>query len=198
MDTSAARRNGPVRIAGTVGLVGGLLSVVVDVYELLTLPIEVSMAASLRNVLFQLTAIAALAGLAALGAAGSTWWARLGIGVTFLGFVVLISGELIEPFDPATGETFFGIAPLLAAPGLVLAGVGVLRARRWSGWRRFVTLACGVYLVVVFLPVVISTGTDAGFLAAVIGWGLGLAALGLAVAQEASVPTDSHARARVA
>lgn len=198
MDTTAVQRNGPVRVAGIVGLVGGVLSVVLDVYELMTLPIEVSMAASLRNVLFQLTAIIALAGLAALGAAGHAWWARLGIGVTFLGFAVLIGGELIEPFDPATGEMLFAIAPLLAGPGLVLAGVGVLRARRWSGWRRFVPLSCGVYLLVVFVPVVISTGTDAGFLIAVMGWGACLAALGLAVAQEASTPADARARARVA
>jgi len=198
MDTTAVQRIGPARVAGIVGLVGAVFAVAVTVYDLLTLPIEVSMTASVRNALLQLTAIIALAGLAALGAVGTAWWGRVGIGAAILGLVVLIGGELVEPFDSATAETMFALAPLLTGPGLVLAGVAVIQAKRWSGWRRFVPLACGSYLLVVFVPVVISTGSDLGFLVAVTGWDLGLAALGVAVAQEASAPTAPGARARVA
>jgi len=67
MDTTAVQRNGPARIAGIVGLVGAALGVVISVYELLTLPIEVSMSASLRYVLLHVAAIIALAGLRAGG-----------------------------------------------------------------------------------------------------------------------------------
>jgi hypothetical protein len=82
--------------------------------------------------------------------------------------------------------------------GMVLAGVAVLRAGRWSGWRRFVPLALGAYMFVVFLPVVIATGSDAGFFAAVTGLDLLSAALGLAVVREASVAVGSRDPARVA
>ena len=111
---------------------------------------------------------------------------------------MLIGGEFLAPFDAGDCRDALRVAPLLTGPGLVLAGVAVVQARRWSGWRRFVPLACGAYLLVVFVPVVISTGTDIGFLAAVTGWDLGLAALGIAVAQEASAPAAPGARARVA
>lgn len=198
MDTTAIQRNGPARIAGIMGLIGALFGLAVTVYDLLTLPIEVSVVASVRNALLQLTAIIALVGLAALGAAGTAWWGRIGLGAAILGLVVLIGGEFIQPFDPATAEMLFAIAPLVTGPGLVLAGVGVLQARRWSGWRRFVPLACGVYLLVVFVPVVVSMGTDIGFLAAITGWDLGLAALGIAVAQEASTSAASPVHTRVA
>lgn len=198
MDTTAVQRNGPARIAGIVGLVGAALGVAISVYELLTLPMEVSMSASLRYVLLHVAAIIALAGLAALGAVGTAWWGRLGLGLAVLGLVVLIGAEFLAPFDAATAETLFGVAPLVTGPGLVLAGVAVLQTRLWSGWRRIVPLACGAYLLVVFVPVVIATGTDVGFLVAVTGWDLGLAALGIAVAQEASTPADARARARVA
>ncbi|WP_328306914.1 hypothetical protein [Actinomycetospora sp. NBC_00405] len=196
MDTTAVQRSGPARIAGIVGLVGALLGLAVTVYDLLTLPIEVSMTASVRYALLHLAAIIALGGLAALGAVGTAWWGRVGIGAAILGLVVLIGAEFIQPHDPTMAGTMFAIAPLVTGPGLVAAGVAVLQAKRWSGWRRFVPLACGAYLLVVFVPVMISTGNDIGFLAAVTGWDLGLAALGIAVAQEASASTEARARAR--
>jgi hypothetical protein len=35
--------------------------------------------------------------------------------------------------------------------GLILAGVAVIRARQWEGWRRFTPLACGLFIVAVLL-----------------------------------------------
>ena len=198
MHTTAAQHAGPARIAGIVGLVGGLIGVVLDVYELATLPTEVSMVTATRNAVLLMMVVIGLAGLAALGAVGSAWWGRLGICVAMLGFVLLIPGELIEPSDPATAETIFMIAPLVAGPGFVLAGVAVLRARRWSGWRRFVLLAMGVYLFAVLLPVVIAFPTDAAFWSAIIPFDLMWAALGLAVVVEASVAADARTLSRVA
>ena len=145
METTAGQRRESARIAGMVGLVGGLLGAAIDVFELMTLPTEVSMATGLRNALGLLMLIVGLAGMAALGATGSGWWGRVGIGAVILAYIVLIVGELIEPFDPATAAVIFETVPLVIGPGMVLAGVAVLRARRWSGWRRFVPLAMGAY-----------------------------------------------------
>lgn len=97
-------------------------------------------------------------------------------------------GEVVEPFDAGTATMLFTVAPLVVAPALLMTGVAVLGARRWSGWRRAIPLACAVYLLVVFIPVVAVTGTDAGFFMAVIGWDLGIAALGLAVVAESKAP----------
>ena len=190
--------NSPARIAGIVCLVGGLVGAVLDVFWLVTEPAEVSLARNLGYVVFQVALIVGLAGLAMLGAVGSAWWGRVGLGVAILSYVVLIGGELIEPFDPATAMVIFDNVALPFGIGMVLAGVAVLRAGRWSGWRRFVPLALGAYMFVVFLPVVIATGSDAGFFAAVTGSDLLFAALGLAVVQEASVAAGTRDPARVA
>ncbi|MEJ2863690.1 hypothetical protein [Actinomycetospora flava] len=184
--TTVAQRTGWARPAGIVGLVGGLVAVGVGAYELSTLPLEVSTTSGLRNALLHVATIVALAGLAALGAVGTAWWGRLGLGLTILGFVALTVAEVLEPVDPVTAMAIFELAPLVIGPGLVLAGAAVLHARRWSGWRRVVPLAVGAYVLAVFLPVMIAIGTDAAFWTVFIGFELGLAALGLAVAQEAS------------
>lgn len=192
MDTVTTSRR-TARTAGIAGIAGGLIGLGVSGYQALTLPIEVGLLTSLCYVVLHLAAIALLGGLAALGAVGTAWWGRAGLGVAVLGLVVLIAGELVDPFDAATAELLFGIAPLLTGPGLVLAGIAVLRAGRWSGWRRIVPLVAGAYLLVVFVPVVIATGTDVGFLVAITGWDLALVALGVAVVQEASVAVDAAA-----
>ena len=193
-----AQINSPARIAGIVCLVGGLVGAVLDVFWLVTGPAEVSLARNLGYVVFQVALLVGLAGLAMLGAVGSAWWGRVGLGVAILSYVVLIGGELIEPFDPATAMVIFDNVALPFGIGMVLAGVAVLRADRWSGWRRFVPLALGAYMFVVFLPVVIATGSDAGFFAAVTGSDLLFAALGLAVVREASVAAGTRDPARVA
>ncbi|MGH3612431.1 MAG: hypothetical protein ACRDRK_07490 [Pseudonocardia sp.] len=198
MNTSPAERNGSARIAGIVCLVGGLVGVVLDVFLVVAGPPEVSLARNLSFVLLQVTQVSGLAGLAMLGATGSAWWGRVGIGVAILSYVVLIGGELIEPFDPVTATVIFELVPLVFGPGMLLAGVAVLRAHRWSGWRRWVPLAMGAYIFVIFLPVVIATGTDTGFFAAVLGLDLLFGALGLAVVREASTAVGSRARSRVA
>lgn len=151
-----------------------------------------STATSLRNALVALMLTIGLVGLAALGATGSWWWGRVGIGAAILSYIVLVGGELIEPFDPATAAVIFETVPVGFGLGMLLAGVAVLRAHRWSGWRRFVPLALGAYVFVVFLPVAIATGSEAGFWAALIPFGLIFAALGLAVVREATTSTTAR------
>lgn len=198
MNTTTTHRNGSTRIAGIVGLVGGLLGAAFAVYELATLPYEVSILTNTRFALAELMVIVTLVGLAALGAAGSAWWGRVGIAGAILGFVLLITAELTEPSDAATAETIFMIAPLVLGLGMLLAGLAVLRAHMWAGWRRFAPLAVGVYIFVVFLPVSIAFSTATGIFSVLLGWHLVLAALGLAVLVEATAPINSRDRSRVA
>jgi len=107
------------------------------------------------------------------------------------GFALLVAAELTDPFNPGTAETLFSISPLVIGISMVVTGAAVLRAQRWTGWRRFVPVVCGVYVFAVFLPLVITLG-DPGLWSALAGWELSFAALGLAVVMEAS--TTSGAR----
>src|SRR5713226_3924690 len=58
------------------------------------------------------------------------------------------------------------------------AGIGMLRARRWDGWQRFLPLATGLYLPIVFLPaeaLKFERGLAIGI------WGIGFVLLGAAI-----------------
>jgi hypothetical protein len=59
---------------------------------------------------------------------------------------------------PAASDTLFAVAPNLVGLGLVLAGIAVLRTGRWTGWRRYVAFALGIYVFVVVTPVIIVAG----------------------------------------
>ncbi|ALL79393.1 hypothetical protein AD006_29395 (plasmid) [Pseudonocardia sp. EC080610-09] len=196
MDNSATSHNQPARVAGIVGIVGGLFGAFFAAYELVTLPYEVSIVANTRSALTELAALVGLAGMAMLGAAGPAWWGRAGIGAAMLGLLLLICGEFVEPFDAASGEAFFTIAPVVIGSGMLATGVAVLRTHRWSGWRRFIPVSVGAFVFVVYLPVAIAFPTDTGLWSVLGLWNLILATLGLAVLTEATAPRDSRTRAR--
>lgn len=63
---------------------------------------------------------------------------------------------LADSPDPAPStdvlDTAFGVASVLIGVGLCLAGIAVVRARVWTGWHRFITLACGVAVFVMVIP----------------------------------------------
>jgi hypothetical protein len=129
-----------------------------------------------------------LTGLARSGAAGTGRAARIGITTALIGTAVLPIAEFasIPIAGQRAGETgamlvggLFGIGNLIAAIGLITAGVATLRARRWSGWRRFSPLATGLILTVV-LGLALTPALAAG-----VGvYGLGVLAMGLAVATQ--------------
>lgn len=86
--------------------------------------------------------------------------------------LLLAGAELIYPSSPGIADPLFGIAPLLTALGLVLAGVAVLRAGRWTSWHRFTPLLLGIYVVVILTPVLIISGGPPAVPAlwAIAGW----------------------------
>ena len=102
--------------------------------------------------------LAAIVALALCGAAGTGLLARLGLGLAGLGELMLAVAEVLTESAPGASDTLFAIAPNLVGLGLILTGVAVIRAGRWTGWRRYVTLALGVYVFAVLTPVIIATG----------------------------------------
>lgn len=124
----------------------------------------------------QLAAVVALArsGLLQPGVLG-----RTGLWLTALGGVVFLVGELLYVIDRAVADIAFGIAPIASGAGMILVGVAVLQARRWTGPARFLPLAVGAFVVVVLTPVLIATA--AGLLA-IAAWAALWLALGIALA----------------
>ena len=138
--------------------------------------------------------LALLVGLVLSGAVGGGWSARASAWVGVAGMVMLTGMELFAiPF--ATTDTQaanegimgagYGIATTVIGLGMLGAGAGVLRAGRWSGWRRWIPLLLGLSLFGVVTPAMFG-----GFVAARLGigsWMLVFAALGLALVIESRV-----------
>jgi len=113
------------------------------------------------------------------------------------GWLALVAMALIPPLELAfvpfaTGtvasgpgmvlSSTLGLTATVAGLGFVLAGIAVLRARRWEGWHRFSPLLCGLIVFVLITPVTMIRPDLVIWTLAI--WNLSLALLGLALAQE--------------
>lgn len=117
--------------------------------------------AQLVFLLNHLLLLAGIIGLARSGAVGRSAAGRVGSGIAAAGMVVLSLCEVraltllnVAYPSPPTDvlDVFFGISSMLIGLGLVMAGVAVVRARRWAGWQRFAPLACGAAVFVIVMP----------------------------------------------
>jgi hypothetical protein len=136
-------------------------------------------------------------GFARSGVAGSGRSARVGTVLALTGTAVLFAAQLlsISVADQRLDDTgaglvaaCFGLGGVLSAIGFIVAGIATVRARRWDGWRRYVPLAIGIWLVALNVLVVtpaLATATAVH--------GLLLTALGVALWTQ---PTPSTPRPR--
>lgn len=141
--------------------------------------------------------LAGVLALVLLGAAGGML-GRIGLGMAVLGQVLLVVAELTFPFAPAVGDSIFDVAPLLTGIGMVLAGIAVLRSRRWPGGARFTPLLVGLYGLVVLPPAMIVSGGPPAPLATWVlaGWELCWLAMAIGVLVRTQATTRSRAMAR--
>lgn len=142
---------------------------------------------------FALNHVLLLIGILAVarsGAAGTGRPRRIGVRISVAGLAALTLCEILSmallnsaartSATDALGMAY-GVATILIGVGLVLTGVAAARTRIWTGWARFIVLACGIAVFVIVLP-----GVFGPFLAgrlALTVWMLMFAALGLALLQ---------------
>lgn len=134
-------------------------------------------------------------GLSRSGAAGSGSIGRVGVWISLAGLVAFTLCEVramtlaTSPYPgPGTGflDTSYGVASILVGVGLMLAGVAVVRANEWTGWRRFIVLICGAALFVIVIPGLFGPFLVARLVLTV--WMLMFAALGWALFTQAQAP----------
>jgi hypothetical protein len=87
----------------------------------------------------------------------------------------------------------YGVASILIGVGLTLAGLAVVRAGEWTGWRRFVPLICGVAVFIIVIPGVFGPFLAGRLVLAV--WMLMFAALGWALYTQARISEIERAPA---
>jgi hypothetical protein len=176
-----------VRTSRTLALVAVGVTAVIAIYALVVAftAAEPSWGYLLQT-LGHLGELAAVVALALTGAAGPGPLGRIGLGVAALGEALLAVAELVYPADPGVGDQLFTIAPLLSGIGMIVAGIAVLRAGRWSGWHRFVPLAVGVWVLAVMTPTLIASGGPPAFAAVltIAAWDVLWLLLGLSVLAE--------------
>jgi hypothetical protein len=142
--------------------------------------------ASVVFAVLHLLVLAALVGLHRSGLAGPGRAARGGLVAAGAGLLVLAAAELASiPFASASVAeaggvgAVFGLANLVTAVGLVVAGAATARAGRWPDWGRWTLLVSGIVLVAV-LPL---PSVSAELLAVGVGvWGVATTVFGMALA----------------
>ena len=113
------------------------------------------------------------------GAAGAGVAARAGLAAASLGWLVTAVANVVAGTVRSDPVAVYVVGTALLFAGMLAAGVAVLRARRWSGWRRATPLLCALWL----LAVGWLFGDDGPSGALAVGsWLLTWAALGVALA----------------
>jgi hypothetical protein len=125
-------------------------------------------------------------GLARSGAAGEGRLANIGLGIAVLASALFLPFNVLVAVNEELGGMLLGLAAVLQGLGLLLGGIAVLRAGRWSGWQRFTPLLCGLYTFLILIPALaLSDGYNPWALA---GWQIPFALLGVVLYQQRSVP----------
>jgi hypothetical protein len=106
----------------------------------------------LTQALFVLTLLA----FARSGAVGTSRAGRMGALLALVGGIVFVAAHAVSVIfrdarvdDPAglAAITLFSLGTLFTAVGFIVAGVAVVRAGRWTSWRRYAVLAVGVWML---------------------------------------------------
>ena len=130
--------------------------------------------------------MAGLAGFHAKQAGRSESLAKGGFVICLLGLGTMLLGTIIEYWvselfygTQRPGWAMFGVGVLLLPIGLLLFGIGTLKARVFSGWRRAVPFVFGLILALLILsgvPLILLSGSpQEGFMRVVlltiaVGW----------------------------
>jgi hypothetical protein len=104
------------------------------------------------NAVSHLLLLVGLFGLVRSGAAGRGGLAASGLWLTILGLALAIVAEFGWLTGTSAIDALYGISSLAIMLGLILAGAAMVRGGRWTNWRRFTPLACGLYV-----PLVVGT-----------------------------------------
>jgi hypothetical protein len=132
--------------------------------------------------------LVAMVGLGQSGALGNRAFGRVGVWMSVAGWGVLTlceidsitlanATEAAAKADPLAAG--YGLGTILTGVGLILAGVAVARQGAFTGWARYVTLACGIAVFGIVVPGLMGPFVLGRLAIAV--WMLLLAALGLAL-----------------
>jgi hypothetical protein len=184
------------RVSGGICAAGGALTAVVALTQLGSTSAQPSPGLDPLMGLILLGVLMTGVGIVAVGQRpllGRHTYARVGLGVALVGTAVFAVAHLVAFLDGTASESpLFPVGQVLQALGMVVVGIGVLRARRWRGWGRLMPLISGIYPIAILMPAFAIFGSPN--FPAIVGFGLVWLVLGIALATAAS---DDDVAARV-
>lgn len=181
----------PVRTAGILGVIGGLVMV------------GDGLAAALRTSLTDHGGWFVVAGIASLllvvailglrDTVSALPVARRALGVSAAGLTLFAAAHFYAVADQDTAILLFSIFMVVASIAMIVAGVVISRAGVWAGRSRFVPLVVGVWPLAT-IPAGAAIGDLPHFLAIAV-WGLCWTALGLTLLRaDVAVPAAAAAQ----
>jgi hypothetical protein len=118
---------------------------------------------SLSGVVMTIADALVLAGAIALAGTAAVrrgWLHRVAFALAILGSAGVCFAEVMLRANADLGNTAFQVVGPVQAVGLILIGVGVMLTKTWSGWRRFITLAMGLYVPAILVPAINASGGE--------------------------------------
>lgn len=194
METTQSQSQGrAVSLAATAGLLcalGGAGWLVVGLVSLVMLqPTGAGYSVSqVFWILIQTLLLVGVLGLAFSGAV-SGHFAVIAVGVALIGRLDFIVAE-VDSLIIGEESVLLPVGALVTAIGMTLVGIAVLRAGRWSGWRRYTPLIAGVYPFVGMFPFIFIS--EEPNMVAIALWGIAWAAFGCALYLENSPNADER------
>ena len=98
-----------------------------------------------------------LLGLWQSKAAGDRIFGRISLGLFMTGLVSLLMAAIVQWLTNNPDFFLFPVGGIFQLLGGLLTGSAIVTSKRWRGWQRFAPLLqSSYYLIVLFLPIVIS------------------------------------------
>jgi hypothetical protein len=194
MEHTEMKPTNHVQLAGTCGILGGLLWVVAIVieYGFRLQPPNNGTLFYINQVMFFVAEggwVIAIAGLMWAHAAGRGWFGRIALGLFAFGWSLLALATPISAITHNPDLPLFPIGGLTTTVGGLLAGIAVAVAGRWYGWQRWSVLGYALYyLLVLFIPTIVNKHGPGMIVEAI--WGLAWLPIGFALLSSGSVQTQ--------
>jgi hypothetical protein len=173
--------------AAAIGIIDGVLGMAIPALAHDAPPVWWN---STLLAMMHLGQVAAAIAISQAGLAGSGVTARIGLVLWILGGLGFAVGELVHLVASGASDIVFQIASIATLVGMVMAGVGVLRAGRWTVPGRFLPLVTALYLIPLIVVII---ATDAA-LAALTGYSVLWLLLGLSLYAVTRAPQPAQAR----
>jgi hypothetical protein len=98
-----------------------------------------------------------LLGLWKSKAPGEGLFGKISLGIFIAGLVTLLIAQIVQLLTKNPDFFLYPVGGIFQLLGGLLVGAAVVTAKRWSSWQRYAPLLQGLYyLIVLFLPIVIS------------------------------------------